>query len=446
MRRLTDSRYCLLLIFLCFLWTSSGYLTWMYHLMDLNTGFSVEILTEVIGYLLQAAGLLLFGLFIKKHPACTETRNFICVIGIDVLLIILSVLPKQTFMVLGFGFLMNVFHGIIAGYYLYRLTTLVGWNSRSLVFGLAYGSASIGTWLLSLIGKANFIRSGYSCIIDIALAGITIWLITKEKSSTEDLQFTGEHADTGLILLAGITVIFLSLVKSIGFTFSSAQINQGINLELSRIFYAFGLATAGWISDYERKYGAVCCIALLGFPFIMIALSAHIQPSMIYWILNYLMFGFYTVFRVILFSDIARKKKEYLYLSGFGLLFGRIGDASGFFICNLFIQHSSVLLIIAAVLFAITIVLFFLLYQEIYLPDSLQHSTEQNHLEEFISHYQFSSREQEIFRLILLGKSNSEIANDLYIAESTVKFHIHNILKKTGCENRISLLSLYKKK
>jgi len=412
--------------------------------MDLHTGFSVEILTEVIGYLFQAAGLLVFGLFIKKHPAYTETRYFIYVIGIDVLLIVLSVLPKQTFMVLGFGFLMNVFHGIIAGYYLYRLTTLVGWNSRSLVFGLAYGSASIGTWLLSLIGKANFIRSGYSCIIDIALAGITIWLITKEKSSTEDLQFTGEHADTGLILLAGITVIFLSLVKSIGFSFSSSEINQGISLELSRVFYALGLVIAGYIGDYERKYGAVCCVALLGFPFIMIALQDHTTPSILFWILNYLMFGFYTVFRVVLFSDIARKKKEYLYLAGFGLMFGRIGDASGFLICSALNNHSAVLISIAAVLFAFTILLFFLLYQKVYLPESFTQPDEQDHFETFIKKYQFSSREQEIFGLLLEGKSNGEMANELYISESTVKFHIHNILKKTECDNRISLLSLYK--
>ncbi len=32
--------------------------------------------------------------------------------------------------------------------------------------------------------------------------------------------------------------------------------------------------------------------------------------------------------------------------------------------------------------------------------------------------------------------SNSEISSVLYISENTVKFHVKNILKKTGCSNR----------
>lgn len=40
-----------LIIALCFLWTSAGYLTWMYHLLDLTEVSTVDWLTEVIGYL-----------------------------------------------------------------------------------------------------------------------------------------------------------------------------------------------------------------------------------------------------------------------------------------------------------------------------------------------------------------------------------------------------------
>ena len=55
---------CSLIIALCFLWTATGYLTWMYHLLDFAESSSVDWLTEVIGYLFQAFGILIFSIVI----------------------------------------------------------------------------------------------------------------------------------------------------------------------------------------------------------------------------------------------------------------------------------------------------------------------------------------------------------------------------------------------
>ena len=49
-----------LLIGLCFLWTGSGYLTWMYRLLEFYPTASVDILTEVVGYIFQIIGLISF--------------------------------------------------------------------------------------------------------------------------------------------------------------------------------------------------------------------------------------------------------------------------------------------------------------------------------------------------------------------------------------------------
>ena len=90
----------------------------------------------------------------------------------------------------------------------------------------------------------------------------------------------------------------------------------------------------------------------------------------------------------------------------------------------------------AAVLFAVTILAFFLLYHRVYLPAPIQVRSEQERFDSFAAQYELSSREREILQLVLAGRSNPEMAGNLYISESTVKFHIHNLLKKTGCENR----------
>ncbi|MCH6267821.1 response regulator [Neobacillus citreus] len=50
-------------------------------------------------------------------------------------------------------------------------------------------------------------------------------------------------------------------------------------------------------------------------------------------------------------------------------------------------------------------------------------------------------REKEILLLLTEGITNKQIAEQLYIAENTVKNHIKNLLEKLGLENRVQLAS-----
>ena len=57
--------------------------------------------------------------------------------------------------------------------------------------------------------------------------------------------------------------------------------------------------------------------------------------------------------------------------------------------------------------------------------------------------YGISNREREIIPLICMGKSNIEIAKQLFISIETVKDHNHNIYKKVGVKNRNQLTNLF---
>ncbi|CAH2716465.1 Transcriptional regulatory protein DegU [Neobacillus rhizosphaerae] len=50
-------------------------------------------------------------------------------------------------------------------------------------------------------------------------------------------------------------------------------------------------------------------------------------------------------------------------------------------------------------------------------------------------------REKEILLLVSEGLTNRQIAENLFIAENTVKNHIKNLLEKLGLENRVQLAS-----
>lgn len=53
---------------------------------------------------------------------------------------------------------------------------------------------------------------------------------------------------------------------------------------------------------------------------------------------------------------------------------------------------------------------------------------------------QLSDRELDVLRLLARGLANKEIAKQLFISESTVKFHVHNICLKVGCTKRTQVV------
>lgn len=46
-------------------------------------------------------------------------------------------------------------------------------------------------------------------------------------------------------------------------------------------------------------------------------------------------------------------------------------------------------------------------------------------------------RELEILQLVIAGKTNKSIANEIYISEKTVEFHLDHIYTKIGLRTRL---------
>ena len=51
-----------------------------------------------------------------------------------------------------------------------------------------------------------------------------------------------------------------------------------------------------------------------------------------------------------------------------------------------------------------------------------------------------SNRESEVAELVSKGLSNKEVANQLFVTEKTVKFHLTNIYKKMSVKSRAQLI------
>lgn len=449
-RRFADSSdiNCAVLIALCFLVTSTGWLSWEYHLLNQITAGATDVCTMVIGYLLQALGIAVYEMILHRRPDLSGILLPASLV-LHMALMVPAVLSPAAGLTILSGLMMNLVCGMIAGHYLRALTQNAASDRKATVFGVSYAAAILASWLLSLVGGGKIYYSSMVLLICLVL---TIAAIMAERTIAGQNTDAGEENDARLdqrnpvkmafLLQAGLLVFLFSIVNSGGFAFPAADLGQIVNVEFSRLVYAAGLLIAGFVTDRNRKYGAICALTALIIPFIIFSLRGEPIPSVLFWVLSYFTFGFYSVYRVILFSDIAAER-NLMYLSGAGLLAGRAGDALGEGLCLLLADHAAIQVGLTAALFAASVALFFKLYQVLYIPEAVHQQSEKERFAQFAAVHDLSLREQDMLHLILDKKTNSEIADHLCISENTVKFHVRNLLQKTGCKNRKELLTIF---
>ena len=578
-------------IFLGFLLTSTGWIAWNYHVQEYMAPDKANFVTMVAGYAMQALGIGLFALILRYKSSASGIA-----LPVLVLLHMAAMIPALLWegaAGVAAGLLMEIFCGLIAGYYLFYFTCSTPVTHRGRVFGTGYGLSVPMSWLLSLIGGSSFYYSRKVLAVSAVFSAIMIYIVAKYPAQEERVPVAGRYPAEGGgntggasrsgrgpenvkysgtpeksapldLWLQGILVLLLGVVIGCGFSFIPSSIGETVNVEMSRLVYVFSLVSAGFVADRSREKGAICALTVLVFPLVMLSLREATIPAVMFWLLSYFAFGFYSVYRVLLFSDL-----NILYLSGFGLMIGRIGDAVGEAISLALYERPIIHVVLTAALSVTAIFVFFRVYHDLYIKESGAAGTEEERVGNaetllhtraaesgpgapvaeqslrpeslktkdmrtggfrsgeygtvasesvasgtvasgtvasglvvsgpvnsghgtgsengrseteadragerrygseadravdrpsgpeaevkqlpgsedcffrFSARYELSPREREIFRMILSEKTNGEIADALYISENTVKFHVRNILKKTGCKNRNGLVMAY---
>ena len=234
-----------------------------------------------------------------------------------------------------------------------------------------------------------------------------------------------------------------------GFLFPISEFAEGtVKMEYSRAYYAVGLILAGIITDRSRPGGLLLCVCSLLCPFISLFLSHYTVAGEILWALNYALTGLLTVYGVILFSDLSENA---LYLAGFGLICRRIGEPVGATLGDRLAASPVILITLTSLAFVLSVFCSALLWKMLYfarLPEENAALKKEPVNDEdscllFIKKYDLSARERDVLCEVIKGCSNPQIAENLFISENTVKFHMKNLLKKTGTSNRTDLIRLF---
>lgn len=433
------------LIGLGFLWSGTAYMIQVYRLLNFLNEGTVNLLVCGLYYVAQAAGVGVVALLFAKRPAIASGRALpLCTSIAMVACSGTAVFSPSMGIVVAAGALLNLMIGMLSALYLTRLSTDIPQQRRGIVFGVAYALGSIGTWLVSLPMGGRFLWNSESFFAIAALAALSLLLVGRLSPLSGQDRGTGlvrAGLSKNLLWLAAAVVFLIWLKNTLGFSFPLKSAAGSVYIEFTRVFYAIGLIVAGVVSDKNRRWGAICCLAALAFPFAALALGDSMAGETTMWMLAYLFLGFWSAHRILLFSDISAQKGRPA-LAVIGLLVGRLGEAAGTFGASLF--TGTPLIVVAGIIFALVVALFFPLYQMLYATVTSPEEKEQHRFAEYVARFGFSAREQEIFALMIRGMSNAEIAATLYITESTVKFHVGNIFKKTGLTSRSELITDYK--
>ncbi|MBQ9014697.1 MAG: hypothetical protein IJ109_01130 [Firmicutes bacterium] len=404
--------------------------------------------STVSGYLLQALGIGLFCLAVKHWPGAAKSFVYFALL-LNMITMVPAVVSDSIYGAITFGLLMNAACGWIAGYYLYHMTRNTPAEHRALAFGIGYGLATLVSWLMTLIGGGAFYYSEYILAVCGGMTLLAFGVIhrTHAKAGDAGMQSVpvrvaaAKSRERTSLIPAALLIFLFGLVNSSGFSFSVTGVDMTVSIELSRIVYGAGLIIAGIVTDRSRQYGAITALTVLVIPFIILALQGEALPAAVFWMLSYFTFGFYSVYRVILFSDIACERGT-VWLVAAGLAIGRTGEAAGEGIFLSLKDHFALLVLLTALLFILSVIVFFFVYHRQYLKEP-EPGSERERFERFAIQHDLSSREREVLRMIIEEKTNAEIAEALCISENTVKFHVRNLLQKTGCRNRKELHSEY---
>ena len=431
---------CVLWIALCFTLTSAVWLAWLDGLMRDLGASAASWASVVAGYAVQAAGLGAVGLWLKKSLSEDHRRPF----GACALLFVATAAPAllvgSAAWRVAFGMAMNLACGALSGFYLYGTALRMRGERRGIAFGAGYALATVAVGLMALVERGWPLRGGHALLLCVPL-GAALALVTFKTAmiAPEEGAACGTVAPSTVWLACGV-VALLSAVKSMGFSLPAPELDPA----LSRLPYAIGLVAAGLVNDRSRKDGMACAMAALVLPFILLGLKGENVSAAIGWGIEYLLTGFFAVYRAVLFMDLAVRARRW-GLAPLGLLMGRLGDAAGSGLSLLLSGRTTARVALATAAIFVTLIAAFRLYQRLYVPELPRRRSAEELLEAFCQCHDLTGRERDIMLMLVDRRTNPQIAEALFISENTVKYHVRNVLKKTGCANRVELQRQYRR-
>lgn len=421
---------------------------------------NVDIFFEGYFYLFNAIGILFASFFMKGHY--TKKRmiiaySFSLLSSLAATFLLFLPLSKPIFtMIL---FLIFILIGFIQGSYVFLLTLSLPRSNRCMGLGIAASLSVIINAAFSQIKGGTFVQSIYAVITYLIIAVIACGLLifaynrlyVPSETALEDTFGSSAHSPAWNQKAFICTCIFIALswaIQSLGFYFPfNSSLILGISNESLRLTNILGLLLGGYLINRDKKIGAISCLIILATPMLYIFLQARAGISLLVFMLSYFFTGFLSIYRFGIISDMSdsldSKGNPLVFYCTFGMIFGRLGEGSGALLGMKFASDPMVLITATCFILVIAIAFFIFHYISLFVPVPQVVQSYNDQKTSFKIKYDLSSREMDVLEFLLEDDSNADIAEKLFVSENTIRFHVSNILKKTGCKSRKEIVTLF---
>ena len=124
------------------------------------------------------------------------------------------------------------------------------------------------------------------------------------------------------------------------------------------------------------------------------------------------------------------KSKCLVWTAAIGLMLSRFMEGILVLFEDQLINNYLLLIIIISILLAFVMILCFTIYFD------KDKETLEDKIKQIVVKYQLSNQEEKVLMLLINGKNNQEISEELFISIYTVKRHVANIYQKTGMNKK----------
>ncbi|MFV0464787.1 MAG: helix-turn-helix transcriptional regulator [Lachnospiraceae bacterium] len=276
-------------------------------------------------------------------------------------------------------------------------------------------------------------------------------LLSYDKEKAVTLDRSTSHQITGMV----IAVSFIVSIMSFCIGINNIVILSGLEtvMDLSSIIpqallYLPAIIIAGFVADVKKgKYLSICILILT---LMSIPISTMVQtPSTFleYSGITYFLGGFYLIYILTALVVAAGKSSRpveistlaaflFLFFTGIGALTSKI----------ISIMNQQYLMAIYIVLVSVLLIMFYLSGSLHWYDDSQKKVIQLPNLppiDELCRKYRITNRECEVLKMLIEGKTTSEIAETMVITERSVQNYISSMLSKTDSKSRGNMIAKF---
>lgn len=415
-----------------------------------------------------AAGMAYFAFFYRQLSGTIQKHSPLYAFGGATIGQLLMELFATSNILVTIGLVLSMMGwGYVMAYILYKVATESPGTHFGRFIGVSLGTGAIIAYIIGTIG-AFFPNIPISHLLTLPCLALLAFICPKKDYSeipqasastlTWHTFFTKNR--TYLIIAATFMGILMGLCDSVTVIRFP---EYAPSFPTSRLFYAGGLLFFGWLTD--KKFSVMPAVVLVISTYFLWFRTFNTEPGLFLLLAQYVE-AIYSAPIIVLmmtgFLHIAAhsdRPEKWAAMSriielpsmSLGLLFGVL-----FFqyvsLPVIFATYTTLLLISVALLYKIT-----MSYMQGSAEEKLEKRVEAavgSHKQEklpdetarfntYCKNYHLTEREANVLQELLKGLKISTIAENLFISERTVRFHINNIQNKTGQESQLAIVSDY---